>query len=209
MKFNDIERHKQLFILALPMILSNITAPLLGLVDTAVIGHLEHSYYLGGSTVGAMIITVITWLCGFLRMSTTGLSAQAFGQSNNELSFLILLRGMIVAFSVGLLVILFQNLYLDLALSLAGGSEQVQFYAREYSAIRVWGLPAALANLVIMGWLLGNHKAKVVMWLIIATNLINLGLDLLFVLGFAWQVKGVAMATLIAEYSGLVIGLGF
>ncbi|ARD44424.1 MATE family efflux transporter [Colwellia sp. PAMC 21821] len=209
MKFNDIERHKQLFILALPMILSNITAPLLGLVDTAVIGHLEYSYYLGGSTVGAMIITVITWLCGFLRMSTTGLSAQAFGQSNNELSFLILLRGMIVAFSVGLVVILFQNFYLDLALSLAGGSEQVQFYAREYSAIRVWGLPAALANLVIMGWLLGNHKAKVVMWLIIATNLINLGLDLLFVIGFAWQVKGVAMATLIAEYSGLVIGLGF
>ncbi|WP_259365512.1 MATE family efflux transporter [Colwellia sp. BRX10-3] len=209
MKFNDIERHKQLFVLALPMILSNITAPLLGLVDTAVIGHLEYSYYLGGSTVGAMIITVITWLCGFLRMSTTGLSAQAFGQSNNKLSLLILLRGMIVAFCVGLVVILFQNFYLDLALSLAGGSEQVQFYAREYSEIRVWGLPAALANLVIMGWLLGNHKAKVVMWLIIATNLINLGLDLLFVIGFAWQVKGVAMATLIAEYSGLLIGLGF
>lgn len=209
MKFNDIERHKQLFVLALPMILSNITAPLLGLVDTAVIGHLEYSYYLGGSTVGAMIITAITWLCGFLRMSTTGLSAQAFGQSNNKLSLLILVRGMIVAFCVGLVVILFQNFYLDLALSLAGGSEQVQFYAREYSAIRVWGLPAALANLVIMGWLLGNHKAKVVMWLIVVTNLINLGLDLLFVIGFAWQVKGVAMATLIAEYSGLLIGLGF
>jgi MATE family multidrug resistance protein len=209
LKFNDIERHKQLFVLALPMILSNITAPLLGLVDTAVIGHLEYSYYLGGSTVGAMIITAITWLCGFLRMSTTGLSAQAFGQSNNKLSLLILVRGMIVAFCVGLVVILFQNFYLDLALSLAGGSEQVQFYAREYSAIRVWGLPAALANLVIMGWLLGNHKAKVVMWLIVVTNLINLGLDLLFVIGFAWQVKGVAMATLIAEYSGLLIGLGF
>ncbi len=189
------------------MILSNITAPLLGLVDTAVIGHLEYSYYLGGSTVGAMIITVITWLCGFLRMSTTGLSAQAFGQNNNKLNCLILLRGIIVAFSVGLLVIIFQSLYLDIALSLAGGSEQVQFYAREYSAIRIWGLPAALANLVILGWLLGNHKAKVVMWLIIVTNLINLGLDLLFVIGFAWQVKGVALATLIAEYSGLIIGL--
>jgi len=191
------------------MILSNITAPLLGLVDTAVIGHLEHSYYLGGSTVGAMIITAITWLCGFLRMSTTGLSAQAFGQNNAQLSCLILLRGLTVAFSIGLLVILFQSLYLDLALSLAGGSAQVQFYAREYSAIRVWGLPAALANLVILGWLLGNHKAKVVMWLIIVTNLINLALDLLFVMGFAWQVKGVAMATLIAEYSGLIIGLAY
>jgi len=189
------------------MILSNITAPLLGLVDTAVIGHLEYAYYLGGSTVGAMIITAITWLCGFLRMSTTGLSAQAFGQDNSELNCLILLRGIIVAFAIGLTVILFQNIYLDLALSLAGGSEQVQFYAREYSTIRVWGLPAALANLVILGWLLGNHKAKIVMWLIITTNLLNLLLDLLFVIGYGWQVKGVAAATLIAEYIGLIIGL--
>ena len=209
MKFNDIERHKQLFVLALPMILSNITAPLLGLVDTAVIGHLSHSYYLGGSTVGAMIITVITWLCGFLRMSTTGLSAQAFGEKNDQRNCLILLRGIIVAFSIGLTVILLQGVYLDVALALAGGSEQVQFYAKEYSAIRIWGLPAALANLVIMGWLLGNHQAKAVMWLIIATNLINLGLDLLFVMGFGWQVKGVAFATLISEYSGLLIGLAF
>ncbi len=207
MKFNDIERHKQLFILALPMILSNITAPLLGLVDTAVIGHLDYAYYLGGSTVGAMIITAITWLCGFLRMSTTGLSAQAFGKNDSKLNCLILLRGILVAFTIGLLVILFQTFYLDLALSLAGGSEQVQFYAREYSAIRVWGLPAALANLVILGWLLGNHKAKVVLWLVIATNLINLLLDLVFVIGFSWQVKGVALATLIAEYSGLLLGL--
>lgn len=209
MKFNDLDRHKQLFVLALPMILSNITAPLLGLVDTAVIGHLSHAYYLGGSTVGAMIITVITWLCGFLRMSTTGLSAQAFGQQNDQSNCLILLRGIIVAFTVGLVVILLQGVYLDIALSLAGGSEQVQFYAREYSEVRVWGLPAALANLVIMGWLLGNHQAKAVMWLVIATNLINLGLDLLFVIGFEWQVKGVALATLISEYSGLIIGLTF
>ena len=209
MKFNDLDRHKQLFVLALPMILSNITAPLLGLVDTAVIGHLSHAYYLGGSTVGAMIITVITWLCGFLRMSTTGLSAQAFGQQNDQSNCLILLRGIIVAFTVGLVVILLQGVYLDIALSLAGGSEQVQFYAREYSEVRVWGLPAALANLVIMGWLLGNHQAKAVMWLVITTNLINLGLDLLFVIGFEWQVKGVALATLISEYSGLIIGLIF
>ncbi|SEL41381.1 multidrug resistance protein, MATE family [Colwellia chukchiensis] len=207
MKFNDLERHKQLFILALPMILSNITAPLLGLIDTAVIGHLEHAYYLGGSTVGAMIITAVTWLCGFLRMSTTGLSAQAFGQQNQQLNNLVLLRGIIVALAIGLAVIVLQSLYIDVALSLAGGSSEVQLYARQYSEIRVWGLPAALANLVILGWLLGNHQAKVVMWLIIATNLINLVLDLLFVIGFGWQVKGVAAATLIAEYSGLLLGL--
>ncbi|NMP33027.1 MATE family efflux transporter [Thalassotalea sp. M1531] len=188
------------------MILSNITVPLLGLVDTAVIGHLSHAYYLGGSTVGAMIITFITWLCGFLRMSTTGLSAQALGQNDRQQSLLVLTRGVFVGLTIGLCLILLQVPYLQLSLWLAGGSEQVQFYAQQYAEIRIWGLPAALANIVVMGWLLGQHRAKAVMWLLIFTNLVNLSLDLLFVLVFQWQVQGVAAATLIAEYSGLLAG---
>jgi len=211
LEFRNINQHKALFYLALPMILSNITVPLLGLVDTAVIGHLDQAYFLGGSTVGAMIITFITWLCGFLRMSTTGLSAQAFGESINhqmtDKGLLILLRGLIVAFAIGLALIVLQSPYIMGSLALAGGSEQVQFYARQYSEIRIWGLPAALANLVVLGWLLGNHQAKAVMWLLITINLTNLGLDLLFVLVFDWQVKGIAWATLISEYTGLVLGL--
>ena len=189
------------------MIFSNITVPLLGLVDTAVIGHLDHAYYLGGATVGAMVITFITWLCGFLRMSTTGLAAQAFGAQDSRLGIIILFRGILVASLVGLTLIVCQIFYLDGALFLAGGSEQVQFYARQYSDIRIWGLPAALANLVILGWLLGNHQAKTVMWLLIFTNLVNLVLDLFFVLVLGWEVKGIAIATLIAEYSGLILGL--
>ncbi len=200
-------QHKSLFLLAVPMIFSNITVPLLGLVDTAVIGHLDHAYYLGGATVGAMVITFITWLCGFLRMSTSGLAAQAFGAQNSQLGIIILLRGILVALLVGFSLILCQVFYLDGALFLAGGSEQVQFYARQYSDIRIWGLPAALGNLVILGWLLGNHQAKSVMWLLIFTNLVNLGLDLFFVLILGWQVKGIAIATLMAEYSGLFLGL--
>jgi len=200
-------QHKSLIMLALPMIFSNITVPLLGLVDTAVIGHLDHAYYLGGATVGAMIITFITWICGFLRMSTTGLSAQAYGANNSKLGIVILLRGILVATLVGTSLILFQVFYLNGALFLAGGSDQVQFYARQYSDIRIWGLPAALSNLVILGWLLGNHQAKSVMWILIFTNLINLGLDLLFVISLDWQVEGIAIATLIAEYSGLILGL--
>jgi MATE family multidrug resistance protein len=191
------------------MIFSNITIPLLGLVDTAVLGHLDQAYYLGGSTVGAMIITFVTWLCGFLRMSTTGLTAQALGQQDNQKSLLVLLRGLLVAGIVGGTLILLQSFYLDLSLGLAGGSEKIQFYAKQYCDIRIWGLPAALSNLVILGWLLGNHKAKAVMWLLIATNLINLSLDLLFVLVFNWQVQGVASATLIAEYSGVILGLTY
>jgi MATE family multidrug resistance protein len=191
------------------MIFSNITIPLLGLVDTAVLGHLDQAYYLGGSTVGAMIITFVTWLCGFLRMSTTGLTAQALGQQDHQKSLLVLLRGLLVAGIVGGTLILLQSFYLDLSLGLAGGSEKIQFYAKQYCDIRIWGLPAALSNLVILGWLLGNHKAKAVMWLLIATNLINLSLDLLFVLVFNWQVQGVASATLIAEYSGVILGLTY
>ena len=203
----NITTHKHLLVLAFPMILSNITVPLLGLVDTAVIGHLSHAYFLGGSTVGAMIITSIVWLCGFLRMSTTGLSAQAFGSKDTNKNLLVLCRGMLVAFVIGLFFILLQNPFLSGALSLAGGSENVQFYAQQYSEIRIWGLPAGLANLVVLGWLLGNHQTKKVMWILIFTNLINVILDLLFVYVFHWQVQGVALATLIAEYSGLALGL--
>lgn len=205
MFFSDTARHKQLFVLAIPMILSNITVPLLGMVDTAVIGHLDHAYYLGGSTVGAMIITCITWLCGFLRMTTTGLAAQAFGQKDAHQNLLVLIRGLMVAFLIGGFFILLQSPYIHGALYLSGGSEQVQFYAKQYSEIRVWGLPAALANLVLLGWLLGNHKAKAVMWILIFTNLVNLTLDIIFVLWLDWQVKGVAYATLIAEYSSVLL----
>lgn len=204
-------RHKQLFVLAIPMILSNITVPLLGLVDTAVIGHLEHAYYLGGSTVGAMIITCVTWLCGFLRMATTGLAAQAFGQQsihpNYQKNLLVLMRGLLVALLIGSAFILLQSPYIEGALYLSGGSENVQFYAKQYSEIRIWGLPAALANLVLLGWLLGNHKAKAVMWILIFTNLVNLTLDIFFVLWLDWQVKGVAYATLIAEYSSVIVSI--
>lgn len=198
---------RKLLSLALPMILSNITVPLLGLVDTAVIGHLSHAYYLGGSTVGAMIITFIIWLCGFLRMSTTGLTAQAFGAKDNVANLYVLSRGLLVALLLALLFIAFKHIYIDFSLWLAGGSEQVQFYAKTYANIRIWGLPAALANLVLLGWLLGNHRAKQVMWLLIITNVLNLLLDLVFVLLLDMNVAGVAYATLIAEYTTLFLGL--
>ncbi|QBY06151.1 MATE family efflux transporter [Thalassotalea sp. HSM 43] len=189
------------------MILSNITVPLLGLVDTGVIGHLGEPYYLGATAVGSMIITFVTWFCGFLRMSTTGLAAQAFGSQDQQQVLLVLSRGLLVAFAIGISFVLLQSLYVDSALYLSGGSEKVLEYAKQYCEIRIWGLPAALANLVLLGWLLGMHKAKYAMWLLIITNSVNLSLDLLFVLVFEWGVAGVAWATLIAEYSCLFIGL--
>lgn len=208
-KTSHLDQHKRLFYLALPMILSNITVPLLGLVDTAVIGHLEHAYFLGGSTIGAMLITSVVWLCGFLRMSTTGLSAQTLGLGDISANLLVLLRGVCLAFSIGIVLLLLQSPFLDIALSIAGGSEKVQFYANQYAQIRIWGIPAALANLVVLGWLIGNHQGKSVMWILIATNVINILLDLIFVYIFNWQVKGVALASLFAEYSGMFLGITF
>lgn len=201
--------HKPLFALAFPMIISNITVPLLGLVDTAVVGHLDHAYYLGASAVGAMIITFITWLCGFLRMSSTGLSAQTLGKQDLEQSFQVLVRGLVVAFAIAIVLLILQQPYFDIAFYLAGGSAEIQQYGREYADIRIWGLPASLGSLVILGWLLGQQQAKAVMWLLIITNLTNLFLDLLFVLGFNWGLMGVAWATLIAEYLGFLCGLVF
>lgn len=189
------------------MILSNITVPLLGLVDTAVLGHLSHAYYLGGATVGAMLITFIIWLCGFLRMSSTGLAAQAYGCENSIDNLSILIRGLSVAFLLGVVIVCLQTPYLTAGLWLAGGSNEIQHYANIYGQIRIWGLPAALGNLVILGWLLGNQQAKTVMWLLIVTNLTNLILDLWFVLGLGWSIAGAATATVIAEYLGLVLGL--
>ena len=205
--FSDLDQHKRLFALALPMILSNITVPLLGLVDTAVIGHLPHAYFLGGSTIGAMVISVTVWLFGFLRMSTTGLSAQALGRSDLSANLTVLLRGLSIAFIIGLSIILLQSPYINIALKLAGGSEEIQFYASQYAHIRIWGVPAAMANLVILGWLIGNQQSKTVLWLVILTNVINIALDILFVFVFNWQVQGIALASLIAEYSAMAMGI--
>ncbi|MCP4986385.1 MAG: hypothetical protein GY928_10085 [Colwellia sp.] len=177
-KTSRLDQHKCLFYLALPMVLSNITVPLLVLVDTAVIDHLEHAYFLGGSTIGAMLIYAIVWLCGFLRMSTTGLSAQSLGLGDTSKIILILLRAISLAFVIGFLFILLQGPFLDVALTIACGSENVQPYAKEYAQIRLWGVPAALVNLVILGWLIGNQQSKTLMWLLITTNLVNTCLDL-------------------------------
>lgn len=203
----NISYHKQLFSLAIPMILSNITIPLLGLVDAAVIGHLPNAYYLGANAVGAMIIVFITWLFSFLRMTTTGLTAQAYGSKDNIANLHVLIKGLLLALLLGIVIIVLQQPYFNIALWLAGGSSEVQIFARQYIEIRVWGLPAALASLVVVGWLLGNQRTKAVMWLLIVTNSVNLLLDLWFVLELNLAIKGVAYATLMAEYIGLLLGL--
>ena len=203
----DRKKNRQLLALATPMILSNITIPLLGLVDTAVIGHLGQAYYLGGVALGSTIITLIVWLLGFLRMSTTGLVAQAYGANDTKTQHQLLIQGCSLALILGFTCVLLQSPLLNFALSLSDASEQVMFYCRQYVNIRIWSLPFALVNLVLLGWLLGRQAPKAAMWQLIIANSANIILDIVFVMVFKWNVQGAALASVIADISAFSVGL--
>ncbi|MDI9279663.1 MATE family efflux transporter DinF [Pantoea sp. EABMAA-21] len=198
---------KALWRLALPMILSNITVPLLGVVDTAVIGHLDSPIYLGGVAVGATATSFIFMLLLFLRMSTTGLTAQAFGANDKTALARALTQPLLIALVAGVLFLLLRAPFSLIAASLMGGSPEVQHQAQIFINIRWLSAPATLANLVILGWLLGVQYARAPMVLLIVGNLVNIQLDLLFVLKLHWGVAGAAAATAVAEYVTLGVGL--
>ena len=199
------QKNRQLLALALPMILSNITVPLLGLVDTAVVGHLSNAYYLGGVAVGSTIITLILWMLGFLRMATTGLVAQSYGAGDTQTQYKLLLQAGSLALILGVSAVILQLPILNGALSLTDASAEVERYCREYFNIRIWSTPFALLNLVLLGWLLGRQQPKAAMWQLIVANLANVGLDLLFVLGLGWGVKGAALASVFADIAGFLV----
>ncbi|WP_234494746.1 MATE family efflux transporter DinF [Vibrio maritimus] len=204
---SNLPLHRRVLLLAIPMVLSNITVPLLGLVDAAVIGHLEHSWYLGGVALGSTMISVTFWLLGFLRMSTTGLTAQCFGAEDNRSLGLVFLQGSVMALGFALVFLLLHTFIADLIFSLSSASEEVKHYGYQYFAIRAWSAPAALMNFVLLGWLLGTQNAKAPMWMVIITNVVNIGLDVWFVIGLGWKVEGAALASVIADYSGCAFGL--
>ncbi|EKO3933361.1 MATE family efflux transporter DinF [Vibrio fluvialis] len=199
--------HRQVLWLAIPMVLSNITIPLLGLVDAAVIGHLEHAWYLGGVALGSTVISVTFWLLGFLRMSTTGLTAQAFGADNRAGLARVWLQGMLMALGFAAVFLLLHRIIADGVFGFSSASTEVKLYAQQYFVIRAWSAPASLVNFVLLGWLLGTQNSRAPMWMIIITNVVNIVLDLLFVLGLGWKVQGVALASVIADYSGMGFGL--
>jgi len=198
---------KALWRLALPMIFSNITVPLLGLVDTAVIGHLDSPVYLGGVAIGATATSFLFMLLLFLRMSTTGLTAQAFGAKDPVRLARALVQPLILALGAGLLIVLLRMPLIDLALHVVGGSEAVLEQARRFLEIRWLSAPASLANLVLLGWLLGVQYARAPVILLVVGNLLNIVLDLWLVMGLHMNVQGAALATVVAEYGTFFIGL--
>ncbi len=191
--------HRRVLKIALPIVLSNATVPLLGAVDTGVIGQLGLAAPIAAVGMGAVILASFYWIFGFLRMGTSGLAAQARGAGDNTEAGAILIRGLMIALAAGLAFILLQWLLFSLAFSIAPATAEVERLARSYLQIRVWGAPATIGLYAITGWLIAMEKTRGVLVLQLWMNGLNILLDLLFVLRYGWGVQGVATATLIAE----------
>jgi len=198
---------RRILALAWPIILSNITVPLLGLVDTAVVGHLPDSRYLAAVTLGATLFSFLYWGFGFLRMGTTGLTSQAVGRENDGEVRNLLGQSLLLAAGIGALLILLSRPLIALGLWLLDGSEVATALAAEYAQIRILSAPAVLANYAILGWFLGQQNSRVTLAILVLTNGVNIVLDLVFVVGLGMTSDGVAWATVIADYTALAFGL--
>lgn len=205
--WRHIPTHRRVWALAVPMILSNLSVPLVALVDSAVIGHLPHAHQLASVAVGSSLYTLLVWLMGFLRMGTTGFAAQAAGRNEGGVLRRILLQGLLLAFVFALLLSLAAVPLKGVALQLMQASTELDDLTRLYVHTRLFGLPAALGSMALIGWFLGAQNARAPLAILLTTNLINIVLDLWFVLGLDWGVAGAARASVIAEWSGLLIGL--
>lgn len=193
--------------IALPMILSNVSVPLLGMVDTGVTGHLEDAAYLGAVAVGATIFGFLYTGVNFLRMGTTGIAAQRYGADDSAGLRTSLGQALIVATAIALLLLVLQKPMGAFALTLLGAGPTVTEYAREYFFIRIWSAPATLANFALIGWFIGLQNARIPLLIVLVINLTNIVLDLLLVLVFDMKVAGVAAASVVAEFTGMGVGV--
>ncbi len=198
--------HRRVWALAGPIIISNISVPLVGAVDTAVVGHLPEPDSIGAVALGALIFTFLFWGFGFLRMGTTGFIARAYGANDQQALSDTLLRVLLLAVLLGAFIILLGHPLIQLALYLLDSSDSIESLAESYATIRIWSAPATLSIYVLTGIFIGLQNMRYVFVLQLVMNMINVLLDLLFVLGFDMGVEGVALATLIAEYLAALLG---
>lgn len=189
------------------MILANISTPLLGMVDTAVVGHLSAVHYLGAVAIGSMIFTFVFWGFGFLRMATTGLNAQAYGRNDDKQMQAVLFQAVWLAVFIALGLLIIQTPIRDIALWLVDSSDEVKHYASLYFDIRIWSAPATLINYAILGWLIGREASKAALLMVLVINVANIVGDLLLVNVLGMHVDGVALASVVAEYLGLITGI--
>ncbi|CAM4087397.1 MATE family efflux transporter [Palleronia rufa] len=199
--------HRRVLAVALPIVLSNATVPILGAVDTGVVGQLGEAAPIGAVGIGAIVLAALYWIFGFLRMGTTGFAAQALGRGDMEEGAAILTRGLVIGMAGGLAIVMAQVPLFWGAFRVSPASAEVEALARSYMGIRVWSAPALISLYAITGWLIAAERTRGVFAIQILMNGLNVALDLWFVLGLGWGVPGVAAATFIAEWSGLAFGL--
>lgn len=198
--------YRNVLFLAVPIILANLTQPLMSAVDTAVAGHLPGAQHLAGVALGSLLFNFIFWGFGFLRLGTTGVVAQYFGAGKPDAILLTTGRGVLMAVAIGLSLLLLQRPLIDGGLALLGASMEAAEQARLYANGRIWAAPFALINYVILGWLLGCQRVRVALAIQILINLVNLAAVLSFVYVLDWGVSGIGRATAVADFSGAAVG---
>ena len=201
-------RDRQILLLAVPSIVSNITVPLLGMIDVAIVGHMGSPVYIGAVAVGSMIFNLVYWLFGFLRMGTSGMTAQAYGRRDLLEVARTLVRSALVALSIALLLIVFQVPLRWLMFWLIGPTADVIPFATTYFGIVIWGAPASLGLFSLMGWYIGMQNTRIPMFVSIMQNVVNIVASLLLVYGLGMKIEGVAFGTVIAQYAGLLVAVG-
>ncbi len=209
MSADRLPQNRDVWRIAAPLILSNITVPLLGMVDTGVTGHLDNAAYLGAVAIGSTIFGFIYTGVNFLRMGTTGIAAQRFGAKDYDGLRVSLGQAIIVALAIAAALLLLQWPIGYLAMQLLGADAEIKAYALEYFSIRIWSAPGTLVTYALLGWFIGLQNARVPLLIVLTINVTNIALDLLFVLVFGMKVDGVALASVIAEYTGVAVGIGF
>ena len=199
--------HRAILAIAVPIMISNLSTPLLGVVDTGIIGQVPDAALIGAVALGALVFTFTFWAFGFLRMGTTGLTAQALGASDAGEMRASLERAVLIAIVIGVALLFTQWPMREIAFVLLDGSERVESLARDYYDIRIWSAPATLTNYALLGWFIGLGKARVALVLQLILNVSNMLLDTYFVLGLDMGVEGVAIGTVIAEFLAAIAGL--
>ena len=197
--------NREILQIALPSIVSNITVPLLGLIDAAIVGHLGAASYIGAIAVGGMLFNIIYWIFGFLRMGTSGMTSQAYGQKDEAETMRILARSMGVGMLIALALIILQYPIEQIAFTLMKATPEVERLASLYFRICIWGAPAVLGLYSISGWCIGMQNSRFPMYVAITQNIVNILASLVLVYGFGMKIEGVAIGTLVAQYAGLLI----
>lgn len=201
--------NKQILHIALPSIISNITVPLLALVDTTIVGHLGSASYIAAIALGGMIFNMIYWLFNFLRMGTGGLTAQAYGANQHQATSYILLRSLTIAGGIALTLLLLQRPIFQVTFHFVTATTEVRSLASIYFNILIWGAPAMLALYSFTGWFLGMQNARIPMCIAITQNVVNIAVSTLLVFGCHLKIEGVALGTLISQYTALLLAVIF